>query len=40
MPIHPEGYIFIVGFAVLALFLDWLWTPLGWIGAIATLWCV
>ncbi|MBV9218433.1 MAG: phosphatidylserine decarboxylase [Methylobacteriaceae bacterium] len=40
VPIHPEGYIFIVGFAVLALFLDWLWTPLGWIGAIATLWCV
>ncbi|MBV9703836.1 MAG: phosphatidylserine decarboxylase [Methylobacteriaceae bacterium] len=40
VPVHPEGYIFIVGFAVVALFLDWLWTPLGWIGAIATLWCV
>ncbi len=38
-PIHPEGYIFIAAFAVLALILDWLWSPLGWIGGIATLWC-
>ena len=39
-PIHPEGYIFIAGFAVLALILDWLWSPLGWVGAIATVWCM
>lgn len=39
-PIHPEGYIFIAGFAVLALILEWLWSPLGWLGGIATLWCV
>ena len=38
-PIHPEGYIFIAGFAVLALILEWLWSPLGWLGGIATLWC-
>ena len=38
-PIHPEGYIFIAAFAVIALILDWLWSPLGWIGGIATLWC-
>ena len=39
VPIHPEGYVFIAGFAVLALVLDWLWNPLGWVGAFATLWC-
>lgn len=39
-PIHPEGYIFIAGFAVLALILNWLWSPLGWLGGFATLWCV
>ena len=38
-PIHPEGYIFIIGFGVVALLLDWLWSPLGWLGLIATLWC-
>jgi phosphatidylserine decarboxylase len=38
-PIHPEGYIFIVVFAVASLLLHWLWAPLGWIGAILTLWC-
>jgi phosphatidylserine decarboxylase len=40
VPIHPEGYIFIAGFAIAALLLGWLWTPLGWLGAILTLWCV
>lgn len=39
VPIHPEGYIFIAVFAVIAALLGWLWSPLGWIGAIATLWC-
>jgi len=39
-PIHPEGYIFIAAFAVVALALSWAWTPLGWIGFILTLWCV
>lgn len=39
-PIHPEGYVFVAGFAVGALFLDWLWNPLGWIGGIATVWCM
>lgn len=38
-PIHPEGYPFIGGFAVVALVLFWLWPPLGWTGVIATLWC-
>ena len=36
---HPEGYVFIAGFLVAALVLDWLWSPLGWLGFIATAWC-
>jgi phosphatidylserine decarboxylase len=39
-PIHPEGYPFIAVFAVVSLVLFWLWPPLGWLGVIATLWCV
>jgi phosphatidylserine decarboxylase len=39
-PIHREGYPFIAGFAVATLVLFWLWPPLGWLGVIATLWCV
>ena len=38
-PIHPEGYLFVAGFVVAALVLWWLWSPLGWIGSIATVWC-
>ena len=33
-PIHPEGYIFIAIFAVVAMVLHWLWAPLGWLGAL------
>ena len=39
-PIHREGYRFIAGFAVATLVLFWLWPPLGWLGVIATSWCV
>jgi len=38
-PIHPEGYVFVFGFAVAAFILWWLWAPLGWLGLIVTLWC-
>jgi phosphatidylserine decarboxylase len=38
-PIHPEGYPFIGGFALVSLILFWIWTPLGWIGTGLTLWC-
>ncbi len=38
-PIHPEGYPFIGGFALVSLILFWLWSPLGWLGTLATLWC-
>ena len=40
VPISPEGYPFIGGFALVSLILFWLWTPLGWIGCVLTLWCV
>ena len=39
-PIHPEGYKFVGAFLVAALVLWWLWSPLGWLGLIATVWCV
>ena len=38
-PIHREGYIFIAAFVAATLILGWLWTPLGWIAFVATLWC-
>ena len=38
-PIHPEGYPFIGGFALASLILFWMWTPLGWIGTVLTIWC-
>jgi phosphatidylserine decarboxylase len=39
MPIHPEGWRFIPLFAAATLLLFWLWSPLGWLGVISTLWC-
>lgn len=39
VPIHPEGWRFIPLFAAATLLLFWLWTPLGWIGVVLTLWC-
>lgn len=38
-PVHPDGYKFVAAFALGALLLFWLWSPLGWLGVIATLWC-
>lgn len=40
VPISPEGYPFIGVFALVSLFLFWLWPPLGWIGTVLTIWCV
>lgn len=37
--IHPEGYPFIGGFALASLILFWIWSPLGWIGTLLTVWC-
>jgi phosphatidylserine decarboxylase len=38
-PIHREGYPFIGGFALASLVLFWIWSPLGWIGTVLTIWC-
>jgi len=39
VPVNPQGYPFIGGFALVSLILFWLWAPLGWIGTVMTLWC-
>src|SRR5271169_1478683 len=39
VPITPEGYPFIGAFAFASLVLFWLWSPLGWLGTLATIWC-
>src|SRR5262249_6036692 len=39
VPITPEGYPFIGAFALAGLILVWLWSPLGWLGTLATIWC-
>lgn len=38
-PVHREGYPFIGAFALASLILFLIWTPLGWIGTILTVWC-
>ncbi len=40
VPITPEGYPFIGAFALASIVLFWIWTPLGWVGTVLTLWCV
>src|SRR5579859_2931897 len=39
MPLHPEGWRFVALFALVTLVLFWLWSPLGWIGVVLTVWC-
>src|SRR5271165_3802015 len=39
-PIHRDGWRFIAIFVVATLILHWLWTPLGWLGVVATAWCI
>jgi phosphatidylserine decarboxylase len=39
VPIRPEGWPFIVGVGVFAVFLGWFWAPFFWIGAILAGWC-
>jgi phosphatidylserine decarboxylase len=40
VPIHRAGWPFIAIFAAIAVGMAWVWPPLGWIGAILTLWCI
>lgn len=39
VPVHKEGYVFILGFFVVSLVLGLAWEPLMWIGFILTAWC-
>jgi phosphatidylserine decarboxylase len=39
-PIHKDGWRFIAIFAVVTLLLFWLARPLGWLGVLATAWCI
>jgi len=38
VPIHREGYPFVGGFALVSIVLFFLWSPLGWVGTLATAW--
>jgi phosphatidylserine decarboxylase len=40
VPIHRDGWRFIAVFAVATVVLAFVWQPLGWIGALATAWCI
>jgi phosphatidylserine decarboxylase len=40
VPIHREGYPFVAIFVAVTLLLFWIWPPLGWLGFVATCWCV
>jgi len=40
VPIHREGWVFIAVFAVASLVLGAIAEPLGWLGLLATAWCV
>src|SRR5919106_6202135 len=39
VPIHRDGLPFIGAFALASLVLFYLWSPLGWLGTLATAWC-
>jgi phosphatidylserine decarboxylase len=40
VPIHPAGWMFIAIFAIGSFILSLIWQPLGWLGLIATAWCI
>jgi phosphatidylserine decarboxylase len=39
VPVNREGYPFIGAFALASLVLFVFWSPLGWLGTVATAWC-
>lgn len=39
VPVHKEGYKFILIFLAASLILGWIWDPLFWIGLLLTAWC-
>ena len=40
VPIHPAGWPFIAIFFGVSVVLGFIWTPLFWLGLVATAWCV
>ncbi|WP_455478476.1 phosphatidylserine decarboxylase [Bartonella sp. B10] len=40
VPIHKEGYPFIVAFFVISFILGLVWNPLFWCGFVLTVWCI
>ncbi len=40
IPIHRAGWPFVAGFFAASVILGFLWSPLFWIGLVATAWCV
>ena len=38
-PMHPAGWPFVGAFAAVTLLAFWLWTPLGWVCTLLTVWC-
>lgn len=40
VPVHRDGHKFVGMAALMTLFFFWLWSPLGWLFAIVTLWVV
>ncbi len=40
VPIHRDGWKFVGLFAAISVVLGLLWQPLGWLGAVLTLWCI
>ena len=39
-PIHKDGHRFIALFFLVSVALFFLWQPLGWVGLVASLWCI
>ena len=39
VPLHRDGWKFLALFAAASAGFFWLWVPLGWAGAVMTLWC-
>ena len=39
VPLHPQGMPFVGAFALVSLVLFFIWSPLGWIGTLLTVWC-
>jgi len=39
VPVHKEGYKFVLAFLAASIVLGWIWDPLFWIGLLLTAWC-